>query len=79
MSTAPAPEAITEAAARLIADEQEPRPDPTAVRIPRDTADWYEQHAEALTRRTGVKITKHRALVIALEAYRAAVEAGAGG
>jgi hypothetical protein len=74
-ATAPAPEAITAAAARMIAAEREPRPDPKSVRMPRGLLPWYERHAEHLTAESGTKVTTNRALVIALEAYRAAVEA----
>lgn len=74
-ATAPAPEAITAAAARMIETEREPRPDPKSVRMPRGLLPWYERRAEQLTRESGVKVTTNRALVIALEAYRAAVEA----
>jgi hypothetical protein len=75
-ATAPASSAITEAADRMLAAEPSPRPrlNPTAVRIPPDLLTWYERHAEELTRETGSKVATHRALVIALEAYRAAVD-----
>jgi hypothetical protein len=74
-ATAPAPAAITTAAARMLAAEREPRPDPKSVRMPRGLLPWYEKHAETLSASSGVKVTTNRALVIALEAYRAAVEA----
>jgi hypothetical protein len=74
-ATAPAPAAITTAAARMLAAEREPRPDPKSVRMPRGLLPWYEKHAESLSASSGVKVTTNRALVIALEAYRAAVEA----
>jgi hypothetical protein len=74
---APAPAAITAAARDMIAAEREPRPDPKSVRMPRGLLPWYEQHAEDLTASSGVKVTTNRALVIALEAYRAAVGAEA--
>lgn len=75
MSAPAAPaEEIISSAARQLAEEVAPRPGPKSVRMDRDLIAWYEGHASDLSALLGVKIAPNRAYVIALQAYRAAVQ-----